>query len=367
MSYLENYAPRFEILVNGEDNPKPELQDSVISLEVSEEIGASATFSITLSDNFDIDKEKFTWLDNPMVQPGEKIKIKMGYAEKLVDMIEGEIKTMTASGFSQSSVPTLSLVGYDPAHTWLAKSPGTTKKEKSFKKKGTEIIQMIIDETDINKGKVDSPSEGFATQVKQGSNTTYGTILQDQANKIGYEFFTSRNKIYYINPRKDPIAITSFEWGKNLIQFTPQMNTADLVPEVKVRSSSPTSRAHIPGEGNTGKEDVLESVGTITASAYIKKKFPNKKPKEITDRKFSSESEAKTWALSELNRISDKFVTGDGSVVGTPELQVGQVLELKRLGLKFSGMYFTTKVTHSISTNGFTTNFSVRKNVIKET
>lgn len=360
---LDRYVPNFAISINGIKNGV--LNEYVKSVQVSEELGMFATFSLLVSDQFDIQKQEFKWLDNELLKPGNKVSIQMGYVRTgLSKMIDGIITSISTSGFSPSDPPTLTVVGYEPDPDLLIQSPNIDDKTTSIQLKGSDIIKKLAEKSHLPFG-ISSNIKEYPTKVTKGSNSTYGAILKDRAKSIGYEFFVSKSKIYFVNPREKKSPTMTFEWDKNLIQFSPRINTSDLLTKVKITCTSTTSKKPITAEASTPDEDVLED-GVIKASeAYQKMHKGNQNISEINDQNFSSPEEAHVWAKAELNIKNDSLITGDGSIVGTPEMSVGQVIKLEKLGPNFSGLYYVTKVTHEISANGYTTSFSVRKNAIK--
>ena len=154
----------------------------------------------------------------------------------------------------------------------------------------------------------------------------------------------------------------TFEWGKNLIQFNPTINAANLVTRVEVRGHPSNSKNCVMGIAESGSEDVVEQ-GKMTASQLAVEIYGEKKL-DIKDRVVASKKEADDMAKAELNSVGDNLITGSGSIIGTPNLIPGIHLVLDRIGQRFSGKYFVTKVTNTIDGNGYTTTFNVRRNVI---
>jgi len=355
MSY---YVPEFKISINGVKDDI--IRNHVLSVQIEEELQTPTKFSLVMMDEFDVAKNQFKWLDHKSLQPGNKIKITLGYVDHQVPLLpEGEIKTITTSGFSQSDAPKITIIGYDLTHSWLTKSPEVPDDTTSIDINGSDVVNKIASESSMSVN-IDSTTE-YPTRVTKQSNSTYGAILKDRAKSIGYEFFVSRGTFYYINPRSRSTPKKTYEWGKHLIDFAPSLNTADLVTGVKVTSMPNDSKNKVEGEAQTGTEDTLESG---QKPSQVASKIHGPRVKEINDGNFASPEEATTKAKAELNIIGDVLVTGNGSVVGAPDLEIGQVIELNKLGPKFSGKYFVTKLTNGISGSGYITKFGVRKNVI---
>jgi uncharacterized protein len=341
---LSKYAPEFEIFINVVAPAVLQtIRHATISVQINEEIGKVAEFSFLLADQFDVKKQEFVWLDNPLLSPGQNMKINIGYAKKLEalkkleEMIEGEVKTISTSGFSLD-IPKLTIQGYHKGHCLLTEESSGDKpikldKNDTYSKIADKLADAAHLGKDIDQTKSYSPIITKKTIV-------YNDFLNDAAKRVAYEFFIARKTLFFIDPRQDK----------------------GLVTRVEVRGHPSNSKGNIIGTAEAGSEDVLEK-GKKTAS-QLAVKICKEKKLDIKDRIISSKQEADDIAKAELNKVSDNLITGSGSTVGTPELAPGQILELKGVGTRFSGRYFVTKVTNSIDGNGYKTSFNVRKNVM---
>lgn len=358
------YAPEFEIHINGKKDDI--LRQSVTSITITEDLQSATSFQFTINDEFNVDKGQFLWFDNKSLQPGKKLSIKMGYVGHLLDLLPiGSIENVTTTGFTQASNPSMTVSGYDECKKILNEKPNSKDKTTNRKLKGSEIIDLIESKynakTDLNLRKTIEATQELAAHVTKNSLNTYGDILANQAQKIGWTYFMTRGNIYYVNPRKKKEPILAFEWGQNLIEFVPQINTSDINRGLRVRSSSPTSNQAIEMEVATGSEDRWDNDG-ITASQLAENMERETRDEEI---QCSDKKEAEIRAKAMLNQQSDNLVTGNCKIIGTPELEIGQMIKIKGVGKRFSGDYFVTNVTNEISSSGYLTNFSVRTNTVK--
>ena len=83
----------------------------------------------------------------------------------------------------------------------------------------------------------------------------------------------------------------------------------------------------------------------------------------MVDAPVLTEQEAQVLAIALLTRRAYEFITGQGQVIGLPDLRPGDTVELRNLGTRFSGEYYVKKVEHVLGANGYLTNFEVRKMV----
>ena len=246
---------------------------------------------------------------------------------------------------------------------------------------GSDIVKLISLKTGF-KNQIEEVTE-YPTQITTRNNTTYGTILRDRARSIGFEFFTchrkkieqkkgssgtaNRGTFFFVNPRpKNAKPSMEFEWGKDLIEFIPRLNTSNLVESIEVNSMLNDSKEPIREIAKMGEEDKIEDEkGILTASEFLSKLEEEPRIKELNDNNLNSQEEAVTRAKAELNILGDALITGNGSIIGNIDLQIGQIIRINKVGILFSGNYFVTKVTNEISSGGYITKFSVRRNVIR--
>jgi phage protein D len=190
-------------------------------------------------------------------------------------------------------------------------------------------------------------------------------FLKDAARLCGFEFFLTRNTLFFINPRKERSnGILTLKWHENLQEFLPRINTAGLVPLVEVWGHLPNSKKPIVKTADADNVDLVEH-GTkgITSGSKIAERLNHEKVK-IINRNFSTEQEASDMAKAHLNITSDKVITASCSIVGNPDLTPGQYVKIEGIGRNLSGKYFVTDVTNTIDGNGYSTKFNVSRNNI---
>jgi hypothetical protein len=87
-------------------------------------------------------------------------------------------------------------------------------------------------------------------------------------------------------------------------------------------------------------------------------------PTVVVDRPVFNESQAEALARAEFNRLSLGLIAGDGVCIGNPDVRAGEVIELKGLGRRFSGLYYVVGSRHIYGrpVGGYITEFSVTRN-----
>ena len=362
-SDLSNYAPEFEIFTSKQTVPDLKIRRSAVSVQINEKISEAGEYTLVLSDILDVSKQEFMWLDNPVLEVGNDVRIDLGYAiSKLEKIIEGPIKAISTSGFT-SDIPKLTLVGYDKSHQLLTQK--STSEGSPYPDKNdtfSDIAEKIAEEAGlehlVHKTKV------YGSQIIKKPET-YRDFLVDAAKRVGFEFFITRNKLYFVNPTDLEKSFPGmvFEWGKNLMQFTPTINASELVTGVEVRGLLPNSKEEVAVRANY--DDGQSRVKWINAGEIARKlNNENENIKTISDRSFSSKEEAEDLAKAELERINRTLVSGSCTIIGNPLLTPGMTVDLRNVGKRFSGIYYITSVTNTIDSNGYITTFDVRRSFI---
>jgi uncharacterized protein len=365
---LNGYVPHFELEVDGDKELGRIIRSSTISISVREEFSQVTSFTLIVADHFHVDRQEFTWLDSDALKPGKTIKIKLGYTNNLAEIMEGQISTTTTSGFT-SEPPRLTVNGFHKGHKELTEPssgdrPIRLEREDTYSRIAEKLSESIGLKKDVDLTKKYAP-------IIMKKPIVYNDFLKEKAKRVGYEYFVTRDTLFFIDPRKiERIAQgVVFEWGTNIVQFVPSINTADLVSEVEFRGHTPVSRKKIVVKVPESAEDTEDVVETgkkkgSQIAREIDRKGKKGKKKDITDQNVSSENEGRDLARAELNSTSDKLITATLSIIGDSKLMPGQIIEIKRVGRTFEGRYFVTQATHTIDGNGYTTTLNVRRNVM---
>jgi phage protein D len=158
------------------------------------------------------------------------------------------------------------------------------------------------------------------------------------------------------------------EWGKSLISFQPTLQTARQVNAVtvngwNVQTKQPISKTATRADLVKNNEKVVapEDLG-VTENAL------SQKIEIVVDRGFKDPNEAQQVALKSLRQLAQGFVEAKGKTIGLPDLRAGSKVNVYMYPLgsppppgdRFSGTYSVTETTHSMSDNGYTTDFTCR-------
>ena len=179
-------------------------------------------------------------------------------------------------------------------------------------------------------------------------------FLQDLAALNHYALRVEDGTLFFKKnrPTRKKLAL---EWGRNLQSFTPRISTAGLVRKVVVKGYDPIQKG-FAGEADspTTLPIGLSPGGLLEVGSGS----GGRSELVIEGAPVSSEVEAKAYAQAILDQIWQGAVTGSGTSPGQPEMRVGTILALSKIG-RFSADYVVTSVTHSIGEGGYQTSFEV--------
>lgn len=362
----ETYAPAFQVFVNQKEL-SPESKGDVLSLKVDLDIDNFDRFELNLNNwveaGIDEKREqpgfKYTGnldTDAPKIDVGDTVLVKLGYKDRLVTVIQGKVQTLSPK-FPESGSPTITVSGLDRLHDLSLHKPGKNEQKNFRGKTDWEIAQIIANRNHLQ---AEVTREGPANGDLWQRDLDDAAFLMERAKKLDFDLFVQPDDqgvdtLYFVKPSRDKGY--SFVWGENLSSFNPTVNAARQVQSVTVRGWSPKSKAVIEYKAEAKDLPEFQGKGSAKSGADL----PGRTGDMVVDFPVSSKEEAQKLAKSLLADRAYWFVTGEGKVIGVPDLRPAQLIELKGLGPRFTGNYEVRTVSHSFGSDGYSTNFSVRK------
>jgi uncharacterized protein len=354
------YVPAFEVRV-GEQRLNRDTIYDITQVTYKDNIEEIDSFELTIN-NWDAKTRTFKYSDERLFDPGKKIELHMGYfgGSDLRLMLTGEITSLRPS-FPAGGAPTLAISGLNVLHRLRTKQESHAYQNMT----DNEIARQVA-------GRLGLPI--CTDENAAGIQERYGYIFQDnqynilflleRARRIGYDLFVEElpqgGSRLYFGPSVNLRQVTyELNYGRSLIEFQPNLTTANQVAEVTVRGWNAMKKE--PIEVTVNRNQIrTRGVGSEGGQERIEQAF-NQREEVIVDHPINSEQEALTLARETLERIAKDMVKGSGSVVGLPDLRAGSVVYLTGLGKRFSGRYFLTATTHAIGDGGYTTQFECRR------
>lgn len=349
------YVPRFEIEIEGKKLPT-KLSNSIMDVSVVEKINEGARFTIKVHDEFDMDTQKYTWLDESFFDVGNRVTVSIGYESPLKKMVVGSITNLSPVFFT-GEPPSITISGHDLTYDYMKRRSG----QDSFTNMTySDIAGKIAKKAGLTADVDKTPDK---VTISKGSDISYFKFLQDLAQRVGFQVRLDQKKLFFKKPEDNKKEIYTFTLGKDIISFRPKIDTSRIVSEVEVRGYDPQNpKKPVVGKAKAGSERTQEG-GRQTASQLAKKKTKGAK-RVITNANIGSVSQANNLAQALLNKASDTFIGGDVECVGIPDIRPGVCIKLDKMGKRFSGKYFVVGATHRIGGNGYRTTFEVKRNAV---
>lgn len=362
------YVPYFEVKLQGRPLGKDVVRD-VLQVTYKDNIQEIDSFEITIN-NWDADKLDFKYSDEDLFDPGKEVELWMGYygKERLRLMIKGEITSLRPT-FPAAGQPALAISGLNVMHRLRTKQESHAYESMT----DSEIARQIGGRLGVTVRTDPTAAANEERYMYLFQDNRYDIIfLMERARRIGYDLFVEemgqdgqagQSRLYFgpsINVRWVTYQLT---YGRSLIEFQPDLTTANQVGKVTVRGWDAEKKEKI--EKTVTRSDIrTRGVGAQGGQTNIENSFADRE-EVITDRPVHTPHEAQTLARETLERIAKDMVKGSGSTVGLPDLRAGSVMMIDGLGKRFSGRYFVTATTHTIGDGGYTTQFECRREEIE--
>lgn len=366
---VDYYAPAFKVEIDGE-GLSPETISDVLNLKVVMDMDNMTSFDMSIANmsiaNWEDRDTRFKYSDDSTFDVGRQVHIKMGYADKLVSMVTGQITRMTPR-FPESGASTLTVSGLDGMFKLRDRKAGKNEETKYVNKADWEIAKIIAARNNL-KVKVSEIGEKHPEVVQK--NQDDAQFLMERAKRIDFDCFvltnpdtTSESTLYFVKPTdgrdSEKIKVYELEWGKNLINFNPTINLSRQVSKLTVRGWSQEKKQAIV---YTATPDDIPGVDKKARTGPRVVEQTNQGKQEIVvDAPVSTEEEAKNLAVTLLTERAYEYIKASGQIIGLANLRPGDNLKLNGLGKRFNGDYYVKRVQHTIGSSGYKTQFDVRR------
>ena len=137
---VDYYAPNFKIEVEGRELD-PESKGDVLEVKVTMDLENLTSFDLTIN-NWDDEHFGFKYSDAAIFDVGNRVHVRMGYADDLRFMASGIISTLTPK-FSESGPPTLGVTGLDAMLKLRDRKPVGSDVKKFVDMADWQIAQVI--------------------------------------------------------------------------------------------------------------------------------------------------------------------------------------------------------------------------------
>lgn len=359
----EYYAPDFKVEIEGREIDPRAVRD-MLEVKVTLESENLSGFSF-VANNWDDEEFTFKYSDTKLFDLGNQVHVQMGYADGLKSMIKGQI-TKLAPRFPESGPSTINVSGQGGMLKLRDRKPKEGETKKYVKIFDWEIAQIVAQRNGLT-ARVTRDGEQHDLVVQK--NQDDAQFLLERAKRIDFDCYvqidaSNGEEVLYFGRPSDFRDSTNakvyvFEWGKSLINFTPELTVSRQVASVTVRGWDPAQKKTFKYTATRNDLPPLNEGGT-SGPQTVEEKL-GEKHEIVVDAPVTSQQEARDYAISLLRERAYRFATGSGQIIGLPELRPGDNVELVGIGKRFEGKYYITKAEHTIGSGGYTTSFDVRR------
>lgn len=333
--YDHFYAPRFVLRLDGDVYEQSRGTVTDVSVEAAAE--KADRFSLTLSGVYDESEGEFAGLSWERFAIDTDVEIEMGYGETTETLLVGSIAEQRPQ-FPAEGGPRVEISGYGLMHELDDDSKSRSWDEAT----DSEVAEEVAGEYRFETVDV-TPTDTVRPTVVQDDETDLAflrRLAERSSDDDGGFEVTVRRDAFRFGPSEPGLDVSlELAYGSALQSFSPEYRTGSQVKDVEVRGYDEGAKSAVVGRA--------ESDGPGSGT-------------EIVRRQARSRAEAESAARARRDEIERERLSGRGQSIGLPEIEVGEVVRLKRLGERFTGPYLVESATHRVSTDGYTTGFEVR-------
>jgi uncharacterized protein len=383
------YVPRFEVKIEGVGLPRDVLRD-VVQLTYRDTVSELDSFEMTVN-NWDPTTRRFKYVGSEskadlegtgpdtlrykLFEPCSKqVEVRMGYLDYMPLMLTGSVTTMEPS-FPSGGAPMLTVRGLNVLHQ-LRRKPYTWAWEN---KTDGEIALNLAELKDEESGNKRFPLPIEVDPAARQKEPRLPYVAQQNQFDIDFLVMRARERGYVVfvmeadKLRKKPRrlyfgpsqggkgvvlreVIFELEWGRSLVEFKPTLTTANQVRSVTVRGWN--RKTHKPIEVKVDLDDK-----ELNRNQDLHRVLERCDPREevVVNEPVFNEKQARERAVALLSERQKTMVKASATTVGLPDLRAGQLVIIRGLGARFSGVYFINDTAHTIGESGYTTQFNAHR------
>jgi phage protein D len=356
------YAPRARLSVEGKELPATQIAD-LLQVTVTLQVDQLAGFTLSIN-NWDALDLEFKYSDTSTFDVGNRVHIELGYADKVVSTVRGVITSVTPT-FPEAGASTIAVSGQDGLILLRDRKP-TGSEQKMFKDlTDSQIAERIARRNQLKPKVVDSGTQQPLVFQRDLDDAQF---LLERAKRIDFDCYiwndpaSGEDELHFEPPsdgRSRRARVFQFEWGKNLISFSPEITLSRQVSSVTVRGWDPRNKQAIVGHANAN--DLPGKRGKGKSGPQLADDRLRGKGEVVVDAPVLTQKEADELAKSLLRDRAYRFITGSGKCIGLPDMRPGDNIRISRIGTRYDGDYYVTKVEHSYGAGGYLTSFDVRR------
>lgn len=317
-----------------------ETSARVSELTLQRSVGAAAELTLRL-DALDHDTGDLLWIDDQLFAPGATVDVELGYVDHRDVTFHGDIVSLDLEIAPGSAI--LTITARDILHRLGRGQRSQVYQDKSYAGVVREIAQLRSLQVDAADDTTHDPEHPSVHQ----QNKSDLEFLLELAGEIGYDLFADGAKLVFrrshLDDKQGQLTLTA---DRDLVQLRARLAAAGQLGGVDVRILDTESKQLLSAsEDNPDASDA--SYGPARTV--------------IVGEALTRQEQVAARARSELSAMRSGFLDVNGSCLGRTDLAPGMVIELDaKLGKRFGGLYYVGSVTHTVSSGGFRTGFTLK-------
>lgn len=315
---------------------------SVLDVSVEQTLGEPAHLTLRLA-AWDPDSDQLTLVDDERFEPGSTVEVELGFLGQRRPVFWGEIVGLELQA-SATDRAIVTVNAYDLLHRL-----GRGEREHPYENKTyADIVREIAQIYHITIDAPDVPGDP-RNPIKRQKNKSDLAFLTELAKEIQHELFVDAGgkKLVFRKSQLGKPASLTLDARQDLVQFSGRIDAAGQLGGVEVRSFD--SDSNQPINVPLRNPDSLDH------------RYGPPSCRLLTDFPLQTQDTAQAHGDAELLGIRASYLTADGSCFGRTELRPGLVIRIAELGKWFSGDFYVTETTHSLSpSGGFRTSFRLK-------
>lgn len=321
------------------------LKERVQEIVVRRHLERASTFMIRFSDPASelVDADTFAF--------GKAVDIKLGWVGAVTSVLEGEITAQLVTYTRNGSY--FVVRGMDKGHRLRR---GARHRSLAAVKDGA-AAQEVTDAAGLTPDAKDTSAEHSAFLQLGISDHA---LLSARAERLGYRLQTEGDTVAFQPPTYVSSDIKA-EWEVNIEGLDLVMEMSTIPTEVEVRGWDPIKKEAF---SEVVTADDLRWAGSDTPAPTHSEDLFGVGRTILQDLGPRDAAEATSIGAGWLQARSEEFIRGPVTIPGNPDVKVGTLISLVKIGDTFSGSYLVRGFTHFYTRRGFRTRLELARTCV---
>lgn len=295
------------------------------------------------------------WADDSRFAIGKTVVLSVKGAifdAPAIELFKGEITALEANINAQTDTSTLVIRAYDKSH----RLQRNRKARVMLQQKDSDAISAVNAQAGSGlTADIDATTE-VRDHIFQDNVTDWDFICR-LARRNGMVVFSDGTKLSVKKPASLSTEV-ALAYGETLHEFRPVLKSTGQVNKVTVRGWDPTTKAAVVGQSQT-TDSGAQKLGWGSTGAALSQSGIATSEILVSDVPIAKQADGDAIAKATMAERWRRDIVGEGVAEGNPAIVPGTWLNVSKIGLRFSGKYFTTRVRHVYTASYYRTEFSI--------